>query len=83
MEKSGVTSKARVHMKTGFWTKVAMKKVTVVRFSILIAFLTFLTAMALHLSGPNGSFGSGRTVYRVNISTGEITVGGAQVVGSR
>lgn len=74
------TTRARVCIKPAFGTKRGVQKVTLLRFSIWLAFFTFLTAMALHWSGYNGGFASGRTVYRVTISTGEIAVERAHVV---
>ncbi len=67
-------------MKPELWSTKSLKKVTVVRCSIWLVFLTFLTILAVHWSGHQEGFGSGRAIYRVNISTGDITVEGTQVV---
>ncbi len=69
-----VSTTARVYMKGGFDMKRGIKKVTLVRISILLAFFAFLTATALHCSGYAKGFGSGRTVYKVTIATGEISL---------
>ncbi len=74
MEKTAVTAKPPVHMGSGSRTKGDVKKAIFVRFSILLAFVIFLTAMALHWAGYNGALGSERRVYRVNIPKGEITI---------
>ncbi len=78
MEDQAVTTTA--HMKPASWTTRGLKKVTVVRCSIWVAFLAFLTVMAVQWSAYGGGFAPKRTVYRVNISTGTVSVEGAQVV---
>ncbi len=81
MENQAVTTRARVYMNPAFWTSKGLKNVTIVRCSIWVVFLAFLTVMVVQWSGYCGGFESGKTVYRVNISTGTISVEGAQVVG--
>ena len=56
-----------------------MKKVILVG---LLVFVTLLAATVLYWSGYDGASGCRRTVYRVNIFTGEVTVERTQVVGS-
>lgn len=80
------TTRARMCMEPTIKAKRRIQTVTLLRFSIWVAFLTYLTCLsviALHLSGYDGGFGSGRTVYKVNISTGEIAVERTRVVGRK
>jgi hypothetical protein len=55
-----------------------VKKAILVGLSVFVA---LLAAMVLYWSGYHGASGSRRTVYRVNIFTGEVTVERTQVVG--
>jgi hypothetical protein len=47
----------------------------------VLVFVALLTAVVLYGSGYHGASGSRRTVYRVNIVTGEVTVEHTPVVG--
>ena len=72
-------------MRASTWNRhlMGVQKVTLLRFSIWVAFvayITYISVMALHWSGYDGGFWSGKTVYRVNISTGEIAVERVPVV---
>ena len=55
-----------------------MKKGMLVGF---LVFVTLLTAMVLYGSGYHEASGSRRTVYRVNIFTGEVIIEGTPAVG--
>ena len=48
---------------------------------LLVGLSVFVTAMVLYWSGCHGASGSRRAVYRVDVSTGEVTVEDTQVVG--